>query len=420
MGSVLERTDVRIPGIDIPLMSVSQTRGVVRRSELTDKPPRAESLDAYKVCRHGDIVFNKMSVRAGALGLAPEDGLVTYHYEVMRIRDPRQADGRFLVYLMKSDWFIGELIARERGIGAGDSTASVRTTEVPFKVLRTIDAYLPDAQNQRLIADYLDRETAQIDTLIAKQTHLVSALRDRRREGIRSLVTRGLDPSAEFRANPLPWADAIPAHWHALNIRRVAAMKTGHTPSRSNPEYWENTIIPWFTLADVWQLRDESQTYLGDTANTISELGLANSAAELLPAGTVVLSRTASVGFTGVMPQPMATSQDFWNWVCGPRLLPEYLMYVFRAMRPHLLSLMIGSTHKTIYQPIAAAIRIPLPPVDEQKTIVAEIERQTAKIDALIAKAQQFIALAKERRAALITAAVTGRIDVTTGKTRAA
>ncbi|MCD1268585.1 restriction endonuclease subunit S [Microbacterium sp. MEC084] len=281
---------------------------------------------------------------------------------------------------------------------------------------------LPDipAHRQGAIADYLDRETAQIDTLIAKQTHLVSALRDRRREGIRSLVTRGLDPSAEFRANPLPWADAIPAHWHALNIRRVAAMKTGHTPSRSNPEYWENTIIPWFTLADVWQLRDESQTYLGDTANTISELGLANSAAELLPAGTVVLSRTASVGFTGVMPQPMATSQDFWNWVCGPRLLPEYLMYVFRAMRPHLLSLMIGSTHKTIYQPIAAAIRIPLPPVDEQKTIVAEIERQTAKIDALIAKAQQFIALAKERRAALITAAVTGQIDVTTGKTRAA
>jgi type I restriction enzyme S subunit len=190
-------------------------------------------------------------------------------------------------------------------------------------------------------------------------------------------------------------------------------MKTGHTPSRTVDAYWEDTTIPWFTLADVWQLRDGSRTYLGETANRISELGLANSAAELLPTGTVVLSRTASVGFTGIMPVPMATSQDFWNWVCGPSLLPEYLIYVFRAMHDHFRSLMIGSTHKTIYQAVAAAIRIPLPPLDEQRRIVAQLDEQTAKIDNLIAKAERFIVLAKERRAALITAAVTGQLDVT-------
>ena len=67
-------------------------------------------------------------------------------------------------------------------------------------------------------------------------------------------------------------------------------MKTGHTPSRSVPEYWENTTIPWFTLADVWQLRNGQQVYLGETANKISTLGLENSAADLLPVGTVVLS----------------------------------------------------------------------------------------------------------------------------------
>jgi len=108
LGQALEKIDERIPGIDLPLMSVSQTRGVIRRSELTDAPQRAESLDEYKVCRKGDVVFNKMKIRSGAMGVAPEDGLVTYHYEVMRPRD--DMDARYIVHLMKSSWFTSELI----------------------------------------------------------------------------------------------------------------------------------------------------------------------------------------------------------------------------------------------------------------------------------------------------------------------
>lgn len=173
----MEKIDERIPGVDLPLMSVSQTRGVIRRSELTDAPQRAESLDNYKVCRANDIVFNKMSIRSGAMGVAAEDGLVTYHYEVMRPRIG--ANPHFVAYLMKSSWFTEELIKRERGIGAGDQ-ANVRTTEVPFSVLKTIDAYIPDYDEQRIIADYLNRKTARIDTLIEEQQRLIEMLRQRR------------------------------------------------------------------------------------------------------------------------------------------------------------------------------------------------------------------------------------------------
>ena len=121
LGHALEKIDERIPGIDLPLMSVSQTRGVIRRSELTDMPQRAESLDEYKVCREGDIVFNKMKIRSGAMGVAPEDGLVTYHYEVMRLRDGM--DARYIVHLMKSSWFTSELIARSAGYPRAANTA---------------------------------------------------------------------------------------------------------------------------------------------------------------------------------------------------------------------------------------------------------------------------------------------------------
>lgn len=178
LGNALEKIDERSPGIDLPLMSVSQTRGVIRRSELTDMPQRAESLDEYKVCREGDIVFNKMKIRSGAMGVTPEDGLVTYHYEVMRLRDGM--DARYIVYLMKSSWFTSELIARERGISAGGEYGGIRTTEVPFSVLRTIEVRLPEVCEQRQIADCLDLETARIDTLVMEQQRLIEMLRERR------------------------------------------------------------------------------------------------------------------------------------------------------------------------------------------------------------------------------------------------
>ncbi|MGN6606010.1 MAG: restriction endonuclease subunit S [Jatrophihabitans sp.] len=184
-------------------------------------------------------------------------------------------------------------------------------------------------------------------------------------------------------------------------------MRTGHTPSRTEPTYWVDCDIPWFTLADVWQIRDGRQKYLAETASKISAFGLANSAAELLPPGTVVLSRTASVGFSGIMPTSMATSQDFWNWVCGPRLLPDYLLHTLRAMQPDLRRMMRGSTHQTIYKDVAASIQIPVPPIDEQRQIADYLDRETARIDALIGKQEQLIETLRERRVSAIANAVT-------------
>lgn len=296
-----------------------------------------------------------------------------------------------------------------------DGSARTTVDSVRRWMVTDMPVALPSHAEQLAITDFLDEQTSRIDTLIGKQTQLVDTLRERRQALLLRAVTKGLDSTTTLRPSGLGWAGEIPANWDVANIRRYASMKTGHTPSRSTPEYWTDCHIPWVTLADVWQLRDGRATYLQEGTQTrISNLGLANSAAELLPAGTVVLSRTASVGFSGIMPVPMATSQDYWNWVCGPSLLPTFLLATFRAMRDEFRSLMIGSTHQTIYQPIAAAISVVVPPIDEQREIVAYIDRQTSQIDALIAKAEELIGLARERRAALITAAVTGQIDVRT------
>lgn len=214
-------------------------------------------------------------------------------------------------------------------------------------------------------------------------------------------------PYPDYKDSGIEWIGAVPSHWQALPIRKVAKLESGHTPSRSHPEYWENCCVPWFTLADVWQIRDGRSSYVFDTKEKVSEVGLANSSARKLPAGTVMLSRTASVGYSAIMGVEMATTQDFANWVCGKRLDPQFLLYSLRAMAPEFTRLKMGSTHSTIYMPDIASLSITLPPIEEQRAITAFLECKTAKIDALVQEQTRLIALLKEKRQAVISRAVT-------------
>lgn len=214
-------------------------------------------------------------------------------------------------------------------------------------------------------------------------------------------------PYPAYKDSGVEWVGKVPAHWETAPIKYVGKLESGHTPSRSVPEYWENCSVPWFTLADIWQVRKAGLSVVTETSELVSELGLANSSARRLPPGTVILSRTASVGYPAIMGCEMATSQDFAAWICGNRLHNEYLYCCLLAMRQELDRLMIGSTHKTIYMPDIEQFRCPLPPIGEQRAISAAIKRETARIDALIAKKTTFIELLAKKRQALITHAVT-------------
>ena len=271
---------------------------------------------------------------------------------------------------------------------------------------------VPGEREQDEIAGFLDRETAKADELVAKKERLIELLQEKRTALITRAVTQGLDPKVPMKDSGVGWLGQIPEQWEVKRTKFAATLRSGHTPSRQRQEYWENCTIPWFGLADVWQIRDGQVEYVDDTAEKISEIGLANSAARLLPKGTVILSRTASVGFSAVLRVEMATTQDFVNWICGQSLQPEYLLYVFRAMGQEFQRLTMGSTHQTIYMPDVGGFSTPVPPAADQTEIVAFIRKELADIDALITKVQQAIELLNEYRSALISAAVTGRIDV--------
>ncbi len=214
-----------------------------------------------------------------------------------------------------------------------------------------------------------------------------------------------------YRDSGVEWLGEVPAHWRAGKIIMFAKLESGHTPSRQHPEYWEDCSIPWFSLADVWQIRDGNQRYVSETKEQVSELGLANSSARLLPKGTVILSRTASVGFSAIMAIDMATTQDFANWVCSPDLLPEFLQYDLSGMKTEFDRLMMGSTHQTIYMPDIRKLAIAVPPLAEQHAIATFLDRETAKIDGLVREQERLIELLAEKRRAVVSHAVTKGLD---------
>lgn len=288
-------------------------------------------------------------------------------------------------------------------------------TALPSMTKSVLEAHLlatPPEREQVAIAAFLDRETAKIDALVAEQEQLITLLKEKRQAVISHAVTKGLDQSVPMKDSGVEWLGEVPKHWRVMPIRLAARLESGHTPSRSRPDWWVDCSIPWFSLSDVWQIREAGRDVIYETKELVSELGLANSSARLLPKGTVMLSRTASVGFAAIMGVDMATTQDFANWVCGDELLPEFLLAVFKAMQPEFQRLMMGSTHNTIYMPDIQAFRFALPSLDEQRAVAAHLNERLQAMDKLIDEAVLSIELLRERRSVLISAAVTGQIDV--------
>lgn len=362
-----------------------------------DAPSRARRLAAP-----GDTVVSTIRTYLRAVATVPETSKPLVFSTGFAVLHPRaELDPGFLAYYLQSDDFVDRVVANSDGVSYPAIAASR---------LVSLSLRLPPKDEQRRIADYLDQETAKIDTLITKQEALIETLRERRFAVRVGTALRGVDSTVEVDS-PLPWADRLPVDWPVVPLTSVARLESGHTPSRSREDWWRDCHIPWVSLHDVGNMRGTK--YLHQTAQQISDLGIANSSARLLPAKTVVLSRDATVGRTAIMGVPMATSQHFAAWVCGPLLDPEYLWILFGdAMQPFFDSFQNGSTIRTIGMGDLKSFRIPLPPLDEQRRIAAHLDVLTAKIDTLMAKTEQFIALAKERRAALITAAVIGHVDV--------
>jgi type I restriction enzyme S subunit len=201
--------------------------------------------------------------------------------------------------------------------------------------------------------------------------------------GGREATTRRIPPKLALAVG-MPTTPP-PKGWSWAPLTDLARLESGHTPSRKHPEYWGGAI-PWISLQDA---RDRHGQRIQDTVEHTNEQGIANSSARVLPANTVCLSRTASVGYVVVMGQPMATSQDFVNWVCTKQIDPRFLQYLFIAEGEDLLRFASGAIHQTIYFPEVKAFHVAYPPLPEQQRIVAILDEAFDSIGTARANAEK-------------------------------
>ena len=357
---------------------------------------------ARRVVRDRDVIVS--TVRTYLRAIAAIDNpdprfVVSTGFAV--VRPSEGVDSRFVAYSLRAPYFVERVVANSTGV----SYPSINETE-----LATFELSIPPSTEQRRIVSFLENKTLAIDALIEKNARLIVRLREQINTRIEAILLRGLDPSSPRRESGAQWLGRVPSHWAVERIKWCAKLVSGHTPDKKIESYWRGGDVPWLSLADTNRLREND--YLDSTSVYTTADGLANSSAHVLPVGTVVFSRDASVGLCGITRVGMAVSQHFIGWICGPRLLPEYLLFVLRAMTAELERLTMGATVKTIGMSDVKSLITPVPPVAEQRQIVGEVFAQRSQLDASIKTATQAIAKLKELRAALTSAAVTGQIDV--------
>ena len=351
----------------------------------------------------GDVLISRLNPPIGRACVVPELGsrIVTSVDNVI-FRPDSYIKRRYLVYLFSSAEYFHHTSNLARG---------ATMQRISRGLLGNIRVELPTTVEQSRIANFLDHETAKIDTLIEKQQQLIKLLKEKRQAMISHAVTKGLNPDAPMKGSGVEWLGEVPEGWVVCKIKNVANIESGHTPSRQIEKYWENCHIPWVSLNDSRWLK--SNDYIEETKYKISDLGMANSSARLLPERCVLFTRDASIGLSAITTKPMAVSQHIIAWIVdSEKIVPEFLLFVFYAMEEELDKATFGATIKTIGMDDVRSLVAAFPSVPEQEGIVEHVFRELSHLDRHAESAQLAISLLKERRTALISAAVTGKIDV--------
>lgn len=396
---LLTESDVRAEAEaeTLPLLSVSISRGV-RRREASDKTTRAaaEDLSNYKLCRAGDLVINRMRAFQGALGIAPEDGVVSPDYAVLQVNPT--VDKRWLDYFLKSGITVATMSSLVRGIG-GTEAGNVRTPRLNVSDLQSITVPFLTACEQRKIADYLDGETSRIDALIEEQQRLIEMLRERRLDLVRSVVLGDMNPFDP----PLDAAFTTIGYHFSVTLGKMLDAGKGVRAG--------DQMLPYVRAGNI---QDAGLSLKDVNKMPYSDIEAANLN---LCRGDLLVVEGGAVGTNVLITEDMP-GWSFQKTVNRVRPLADsscaWLGYVLRIYRD--VGVIDIACNKSTIPHLTAeklrAMRIPSVEPQEQVRAATFLDRETEKIDKLITETAVFIDLACERRAALINATVAGQIDV--------
>jgi type I restriction enzyme, S subunit len=367
------------------LLSVYRDHGVIPKSSREDnfnKP--SDDLSAYQLVEPGDLAVNKMKAWQGSVAISKHRGIVSPAYHVYT--SLHSENQRYLHYLMRCDRYITGYLAISKGI-------RVNQWDLQPEYHSRMPVLLPPLNEQLGIASFLDRETAKIDALITEQQRLIELLQEKRQAVISHAVTKGLNPNAPMKDSGVEWLGEVPEHWEILPIWILFQLGRGRVISHEDiaqnpgdyPVYSSQTEDNGeMGRIGTFDFEGEYLTWTTDGANAGS-----------------VFRREGRFNCTNVCGTLKAKSSTHIN-----------LDFALASLRLATRAFVRMDINPKLMNNVMASIRVPVPPMGEQVEIIRKLDKQIRGFQPLEDSIEVQVCLLKERRSALISAAVTGQIDV--------
>jgi type I restriction enzyme S subunit len=348
----------------------------------------------------GDVLFNKLRPYLCKAVIAPENG--TAVGELLVLRPTNQLNNRFLLYRLLSNDFISIV---------DGSTYGAKMPRASWEFIGNLKIPTPSLAEQEAIADYLDHKTAAIDSLIAKKERQIELLQEQRTGVINQAVTKGLDPQVPLKENGIPWLGEIPAHWELKRLKHISPRILVGVVVNPSSYVDEKGTVPFFVGSDV-----SENHFSTDNVRRISRESNQKLAKSMLFAGDLVVVRVGDPGVAAVVPEHLDGSNCASMMVVGkhPSFVSEYLCFVMNSKvgKSQVEIVQYGAAQKQFNISHAIDFVYPMPPLAEQQEIANYVVEKSSKFEQAYNKIQQEIDLLREYRTAVISAAVTGKIDV--------
>lgn len=412
LGQFFEERREKVSDEDYPALSVTM-QGIVPQLETAAK---TDAGDNRKLVLKNDFVINSRSDRKGSSGVSNFDGSVSLISIVMT---PREIHPPFAHHLLRSYPFQEEFYRYGKGIVA--DLWSTNASEMK-------NILIPDISllEQKKIAAFLDHETAKIDALIEKQQRLIELLKEKRQAVISHAVTKGLNPNAPMKDSGVEWLGVVPAHWNVLSLGKITLDKCdGPFGSGLKSEHYTESGVRVIRLQNI-----KLGSYFDGDGAFISESYYQSSLRNHdVISGDVLIAGLGDpgnpVGRACVAPQgiaPAMVKADCFRFrIDEKKALPEFIAQQLSSSSYFDAgTLSNGSTRARIPLSLMATRKVAICPLDEQTEILGRISELIKQFDELEQVALSAIGLMQERRTALISAAVTGKIDVRDWQAKAA
>lgn len=394
----------RIAGeLGFDVLSVTQ-KGIKIKDIESGEGQLSMDYSKYQRVYPGEFAMNHMDLLTGYVDISNYDGVTSPDYRVFAVRDKHSFYSRYYLYLLQDGY------KQRRFFHLGQGSAHLGRWRLPTEAFNEIVYPCPSLKEQIQIASFLDREIAKIDNLIEKQQQLIELLKEKRQAVISHAITKGLNPDVPMKDSGVEWLGNIPEHWVVSSLKYMAkVIDCKHITAE-----FSDVGIPVASISEVksWFV-DLSSAKL---TNKKDYLSLIDGGRKPV-CGDILYSRNATVGEAAIVSDNMpdfAMGQDVCLIKANEKVIPEFILYTLKSdvIAQQLNLAMVGSTFKRINVDDIRNFSIAIPSKNEQVLIVKMLMGKLDKYDRIISNAVDVITYMQERRTALISAAVTGKIDV--------